>query len=670
MFEGIKRMDTKASYTHDRYLQLLAQKFPNQAAATTEIINLEAIMELPKGTEHFMSDLHGEFNAFNHVLRNGSGNIKEKISEVFGSLLSQEQRNELATIIYYPEEMLAHLLPQFTSEREVVDFYYTIISRLVKLAQFVVSKYTRSKVRKAMAKDMAYIMEELIFKDSVVTNKEYYYHNIVENIIELNEADLLVVRLSELIRELVVDHLHILGDIYDRGDSPDKIIDLLMEKKSLDIQWGNHDVIWMGAASGSRVLIANVIRICARYDNLNIIEDAYGISLRQLVSFVDATYSDDDLGIFMPKLDPDIDHFPAEIVQIAKMQQAMAIIQFKLEAAIIKRHPEFNCDNRLLLDKIDFDKGQVFVDGNWHRLLNTHFPTVDPEDPYRLTEDEEMIMDRLQEAFLNCDRLHKHIAFLYRKGGIYKCYNDNLLFHGCIPFNEDHSFKELEIDGKSYGGRTLMDKFDKQLRLMYSFRQADESKNPYLDYCWYLWQGEASSLFGKKQMRTFERYYVKDKDTHEEYKNTYYSWREEEACVDTILEEFNLPVECGHVINGHTPVKEIKGEDPIKANGKLLVIDGGFSKAYQSTTGLAGYTLLFNSFGMQLVCHQAFKGVEDVVMNGTDIISTRRVVDKELERKTVGQTDVGQALKTNVQDLKDLLCAFRSGKIAEKEVNN
>lgn len=652
---------------NQRYLELLAQHFPNAAAATTEIINLEAIMELPKGTEHFMSDLHGEFDAFNHVLRNGSGNIKEKIGEVFGDTISDSERNELATIIYYPKKKLKQLLKTMASEEETQAFFTKIIGQLVKLAQFVVSKYTRSKARKAMAPDMAYIMDELIFKDAIVTNKEYYYQNIIQNIILLEEADRLVIRLSELIRTLVVDHLHIVGDIFDRGDSPDKIIELLMTKPSLDIQWGNHDVIWMGAACGSRVLIANVIRICARYDNLNIIEDSYGISLRQLLTYVDQTYPDAGTECFTPKLSGDEKHFDYEIRQIAKMQQAMAIIQFKLEHRIISRHPEFGCEDRLLLDKIDIEKGTVRVGDTDYPLLNTTFPTVDWSDPYRLTEGEEFIMERLQEAFLNCDKLHRHIAFLLNRGSMYTIYNDNLLFHGCLPLNDDGSMMSLNLEGREVSGVELFDEMDTRIRLMYKYRNLPPAENPYLDYCWYLWQGKASVLFGKEKMATFERYYIADKKTHEEPKNAYYRLREEESCAIQILEAFGVPTERGHIINGHTPVKEPKGENPIKANSKILVIDGGFSKAYQPTTGLAGYTLLFNSFGMQLVCHQPFKGVTDVLENGTDIVSTRRIVDKELERMTVRQTDVGKKLTEQVLDLKDLLQAYRSGSILEKE---
>ncbi|MCZ0716949.1 fructose-1,6-bisphosphatase [Aerococcus sp. YH-aer221] len=643
-----------------RYLQLLSQKFPDIPSVTTEIINLEAIMELPKATEHYLSDLHGEYDAVSHVLRNGSGNIKEKIREVFQERLTKQEINQLATIVYYPQEKL-QVLTQDMTDGEKQEFFTTTISELVELGQFVVSKYTRSKVRKAMPKDMAYIMEELLFKDSILSNKEDYYHDIINNVISLGAADRLIQAFSQLIQELVVDHLHVLGDIYDRGPAPDKIIDLLMKKKSLDIQWGNHDIIWMGAASGSRLLLANVVRICARYDNLNIIEDAYGISLRPLLSFAEKVYRDADLNGFMPKIDPDLIHLPEESKQIARMHMAIAMIQFKMEKAVIDRHPEFQTDDRLLLDKIDYDKFTITIDGKVYPLENHSFPTVDPNNPYQLTEEEEWVMEKLQAGFLNSEKLQKHIAFLYSKGSLYKVYNDNLLYHGCIPMNPDGSFMTIPIAGENLSGQALFEKFEQILRQAY--KEKGSKENPCLDYVWYLWQGEGSTLFGKEKMTTFERYFVVDKETHEEYKNIYYEFRNHSQHVESILCEFGVDPQKGHIVNGHTPVKERKGENPIKADGKLLVIDGGFSKAYQKTTGLAGYTLLYNSFGMQLVTHQPFSSIEDAVVNEKDIVSTRRVVDKELDRMTVRQTDVGIALEEQVIDLKDLLNAYRNGTI-------
>lgn len=642
-----------------KYLELLSQNFPDVASVTTEIINLEAIMALPKATEHFLSDLHGEYDAVSHVLRNGSGNIKEKIREVFQNQLTKEEMNRLATIIYYPERKLQLILREMVDPIQQKQFLRQTIAQLVELGQFVVSKYTRSKVRKAMPQDMAYIMEELLFKDSILTNKENYYRDIIENVIQLNASQRLISAFSELIQELVVDHIHILGDIYDRGPAPDKIIDLLMQKKSLDIQWGNHDIIWMGAASGSKVLMANVLRICARYDNLEIIEDAYGISLRPLMTFAEKTYASSDLTGFMPKLSPETDHLPEETKQIARMHQAIAIIQFKLEKQVIDRHPEFNTSDRLLLDHIDYKEKTVEINGKHYPLENTSFPTVNPDNPYQLTEEEEYVLDRLQMAFLGSERLQKHIAFLFAKGNLYKIYNENLLYHGCMPMNSDGSFMEVAIDGEVLSGRALFDKFEQIVCMAYRNRGLEE--NRYLDYVWYLWQGEGSSLFGKEKMTTFERYYVADKATHEEYKNIYYDYRNEQKYVERILMEFGVDPKHGHIVNGHTPVKERKGENPIKANGKMLVIDGGYSKAYQPMTGLAGYTLLYNSFGMQLVTHQPFTNIDEAVSEEIDIVSTRRVVDQELERMTVRQTDVGVELEKQVADLKELLNAYEHG---------
>lgn len=648
-----------------KYLELLSEQFPNISEVTTEIINLEAIMELPKATEHFISDLHGEYEAVAHVLRNGAGNVKEKIHEVFSGRLTTNEMNQLATIIYYPKLKIASIIEKMPKEEQEPFYQFTILA-LVELGQFVVSKYTRSKVRKAMDPNMSYIMEELLFKDSVLSNKEPYYHNIIRNIIDLKSADRLIVSLSELIQELIVDHLHVVGDIYDRGPAPDKIIDLLMQKKSLDIQWGNHDVLWMGAASGSKVAIANVLRICARYDNLEVIEDTYGISLRALASFAERIYSDNECNTFFPKLDDEITHFPEEDKQLASIQQAIAILQFKLEHDVINRNPEFYSEDRLLLGDIDFEHSVIEINGNTYPIENPFFPTVDPNDPYKLTEDEEWIINRLQYDFLNSQPLHRHISFLFSKGSMYNIYNNNLLIHGCIPLNDDGSFMSVDVQGKKYKGRELLDKTEEVLRKAYLNRQADESNNPDVDYMWYMWQGAGSSLFGRTKMTTFERYYIKDKTTHDEPKNTYFTLREDVKFVERVLKEFNIDSEKGRIINGHTPVKEKIGEDPIKADGKMLVIDGGFSKAYQPTTGLAGYTLLYNSFGIQLVTHQPFTSIEDAVEKEFDIVSTRRVVDREVERMTVRETDVGAMLEEQVTDLKKLLNTYRDGRIAVK----
>ena len=652
----------------DKYLKLLSKQYSTIADTVTEIINLEAIMNLPKATEHFISDLHGEYDAVQHVLRNGSGNIKEKIREIFQGRLSTREMNQLATIVYYPEEKVDLIVSELTSREEIEEFYTLTVTRITELCAFVVSKYTRSKVRKALPPDYAYIIEELLFKDTIMSNKEHYYDKIINTVISLNRGKQLIAAFAHVIQRLVVDHIHVVGDIYDRGPYPDKIIDTLMDGHELDIQWGNHDVLWMGAASGSAACMANVIRISARYDNLEIIEDAYGISLRPLMTFSEMVYPEDRYEPFLPKVNPDSDDeiYQEEIRQIAKMNQAISIIQFKLEGAIIQRHPEFEMEASLLLDKINHDEGTVIIDGKVYPLRCDYFPTIDPNDPYALTEEEKLVVNRLMEGFLNSERLHKHVQFLYSKGSLYLKYNDNLLFHGCVPINDDLTFMEMIIHNKKYKGKALLDEYEDILRKGYLNREAGSDNNRYLDYVWYQWEGKASSLFGKDKMTTFERLYVEDKATHFEHKNAYYKQRHNIELCNMILTEFGLDPYKGHIINGHTPVKENRGENPLKANGKLIVIDGGFSKAYQATTGLAGYTLLYNSFGMQLVSHQPFTSVKDALVNESDIVSTRRIVDKELERKTVRETDVGQRLTEQVNDLQALLAAYYDGRLVEK----
>ena len=653
--------------TKDKYLRLLAKEYPTAAKTVTEIINLEAIMNLPKATEHFISDLHGEYDAVQHVLRNGSGNVKEKIREIFQGRLSTREMNQLATIVYYPEDKIDMIVDSLESEEEINEFYSLTLLRITELCAFTVSKYTRSKVRKAIPADYAYIIEELLFKDTIMTNKEDYYEKIIKTVISLDRAPELIAAISHVIQRLVVDHLHVVGDIYDRGPFPDKIIDTFMDGHELDIQWGNHDVLWMGAASGSAACMANVIRICARYNNLEIIEDAYGISLRPLITFAEMIYKEDRYEPFMPKINTEDESkiFPEELRQIAKMNQAISIIQFKLEGEIIKRHPEFDMADRMVLDFINYETGTVKLDGKEYPMLCDYFPTVDPADPYRLTEEERLVVERLMTGFLNSERLQKHVQFLFSKGSMYLSYNDNLLFHGCVPLNPDGSFMELPIANAKYSGKALLDKYEEVLRKGYLNREGKKHNVRILDLIWYLWEGKASSLFGKDKMATFERLYVAEKETHIEKKNLYYEQRDNVELSHKILKEFGLDPNKGHIINGHTPVKEKIGENPLKADGKLIVIDGGFSKAYQNTTGLAGYTLLYNSFGMQLVSHQPFTSRQDAIENEKDIVSTRRIVDKELERKTVRQTDVGKKLTQQVTDLHQLLRAYKSGEIVE-----
>lgn len=645
-----------------KYLHLLAKEYPTIAKTATEIINLEAIMNLPKGTEHFLSDVHGEYSAFEQVLRNGSGVVKRKIRDIFGAELDDAEINSLSTLIYYPEEKMDLI----ASETEDLHAWYrTTLFRLIELCQYVASKYTRSKVRKAMPEDFAYILEELLHENYNEDDKKLYYEEILQHIISLGRAEEFISALSRLIQQLVVDHLHIVGDVYDRGPYPDKIMDTLMNYHSLDFQWGNHDILWMGAASGSRVCAANVIRISARYLNLDILEDSYGISLRPLALFADEVYKDDPCKYFQPKNEDNTDYSNAEITQIARMHKAISIIQFKLEGEIINRRKEFNMEHRLLLQFIDYKKGTIQLKGKTYQLLDTHFPTIDPEDPYTLTDGEKDLIEKITASFKNCRRLQKHVQFLYSKGSMFLTYNGNLLYHGCIPLHEDGTFMEMKLRGEKYAGRALLEQFEILTREAYVRPPGTKEKKYACDIVWYLWTGAISSLFGKSEMTTFERYFVAEKETHKEEKNPYYKLRNDEFICKQILEEFGLDGECGHIINGHTPVKEGKGESPIKASGKMLVIDGGFAKTYHKETTLAGYTLLFNSYGLQLVSHQPFTTKEDAIKNETDILSTRQVIEMEINRKRVRDTDIGAKLSEQAEDLKVLLDAYRNGLLHE-----
>lgn len=633
-----------------KYLDLLAQKYDSEEKVVTEIINLEAILNLPKGTEHFVSDLHGEYQAFQHVLRNGSGNVKEKIKDLFQDVLTEKEMNEFATLIYYPEEKLQLVKNTFRSDQEVNQWYIVIIYRMIKLISYASSKYTRSKLRKALPKQFVYIIEELLYKADDSNNKEQYYTKIVQQITSLGQAEKLIIGLAYTTQRLVVDHLHVVGDIYDRGPEPDKIMETLINYHSVDIQWGNHDVLWLGAFAGSKVCLANIIRICARYDNLDIIEDVYGINLRPLLNLAEKYYNDNPA--FRPKAHSDKKLSDHERLQITKIHQAISMIQFKLEMPIIKRRPNFNMSERLLLEKIDYDRNEITIHGKTYQLENSCFATVNPEQPDQLLEEEAQVIERLLFSVQHSEKLARHMNFLMKKGSLYLRYNGNLLIHGCIPLDEEGQMEKMVIENKTYAGRELLDKFEQYLR--HAFAHPEETDDLATDMVWYLWTGEYSSLFGKRAMTTFERYFIKDKETHKEKKNPYYYLRENEDICRNILDEFGLNPDQGHIINGHTPVKEIEGENPIKANGKMLVIDGGFSKAYQSTTGIAGYTLLYNSYGMQLVAHKQFNSKQEVLCNGTDVLSVKRLVDKELERKKVRETNVGEELLQEISILNSL----------------
>ena len=641
------------------HLELLSESFRNIDETTKEIINLEAILSLPKGTEHFLSDIHGEYEAFDHILRNGSGVIKEKLKEVFGNRLPKKELNLLATIIYYPEEKLNLLKKEFSTV-EYKEYQKILLLRLLEVTQVAARKYTRSKVRKLLPKDFDYIIEELLYKMQT-RDKEDYYEKILENIIELGAGDKFIIELSLSIHKLIIDHLHIVGDVYDRGPLPDKIMDRLLNYHSLDIQWGNHDMLWIGAYLGDRISMANVIRICARYDNLDIVEDRYGISLRGLLNLSEKYYKEDPCKEFLPKLskDDELKYSEHEILQIARMHKAMAIIQFKLEKQVIDKNPEFNLQTRALLDKIDFDKKTVVIRGKVHPMKSCDFPTIDRKNPFKLTKDEEKVVNKLRESFVTSEKLKKHIELFINKGAMYSCYNGNLLIHGCMPVDSEGNFQKFTYENKQYEGKALLDFFDRKIRsIFYSEEREDNG------LFFYLWQGEFSPLFGKRDMTTFERYFIEDKATHEEVKNAYYKLRENEEFCVKLLKEFGLTKD-GHIINGHTPVKETKGEDPIKANGRTIVIDGGMSRAYHKTTGHGGYTLTYNSYGLQIMSHDIFQSKKKALKDETDIVSTRRVVDK-LIRKKVADTDNGAKIKKQIDLLKLLLDEYRKGTIVER----
>ena len=643
-----------------RYLERLSQLYPTIAKASTEIINLQAILNLPKGTEHFLTDIHGEYEAFSHVLKNGSGAVRRKIDEVFGNTMSSKDKKTLATLIYYPREKMELIKKK---EENMEDWYKITLYRLIEICKRTSSKYSRSKVRKALPPEFAYVIEELITEKADVMDKESYYNSIVDTIIRIKRSEEFIVALSELIQRLTVDHLHIVGDIYDRGPGPHIIMDKLMGYHSMDIQWGNHDVLWMGAAAGQQGCVANVVRICARYANLEILEDGYGINLLPLATFALNTYRDDPCSCFELKDDPDYD--PSETMLNMKMHKAISIIQFKIEGQIIKKNPGFKLEHRNLLHLIDYENGLIELDGKTYELLDKNFPTIDPKRPYVLTEAEEEVLDRLTQAFVNCEKLQSHMHFLLNKGGLYKVYNGNLLYHGCVPLKEDGNLKSVRIFGHTYKGKGLYEVLESYVRKGF-YAMDSKEKERGKDIMWYIWLSENSPLFGKGKMATFERYFLAEKETHKEKKNPYYLLLEDEKVICHILKEFGLENKDAHIINGHVPVKCKDGEKPIKCGGKVLVIDGGFSRAYQKETGIAGYTLIYNSYGLILAAHEPFESTEAAIEKESDIHSDSTVVKRTLERKKVEDTDVGRDLKEQIADLEVLLAAYRSGVIAER----
>ena len=659
-------MDSKQVFTPEQlhYLRLLSRQYPTVQAAGTEIIRLKALLNLPKATEHFMSDIHGEHEAFLHILNSGSGEVKEKLEELFGNTMTQRDRNDLATLIYYPSSKL-ELAADETEDLE--EWYRLTIHRLVDLCRFVSTKHTRRKVRSYMDPDYEQILDELIHLAEEGGSRKDQYENIISTIIQIGQAADVIKAICALIKSLVVDRLHIVGDIFDRGPRADIVMDSLMAANNVDIQWGNHDVLWMGAASGSRTLVATVLSNSIRYNNLDVIETGYGISLRPLSIFANEVYKGIDTQQFQVKLTgSDADQYTEKDKLLsARMYKAITIILFKLEGQKILRHPEFGMEDRLLLDKIDYEKKTVNVNGKTYDLLDWDFPTVDPADPYRLTEEESHVIDQLTDSFRNSEKLQKHIRFLYSKGSLYKVYNGNLLFHGCIPMDAEGNLLRFTIGGKERSGREFLDYAEKTARKAYYDRRGSEERQFGMDFLWWLWAGRNSPIFGRDRMTTFERRFIADESTWAEPKNAYYTYCQDPAVCVMLLKEFGLEGPHCHIINGHVPVRTKKGESPIKGGGKLIVIDGGFSKAYQPTSGIAGYTLIYNSRHYRIVSHQPFAGRWNAIHKNDEIRNESEVFEIMETRMRMSQTDEGVELQTRVDDLMMLLEAYRTGAVTE-----
>lgn len=631
---------------NEKYLNILARQYPTEQSVITEIVNLQAILALPKGTEHFLTDIHGEFQQFSHVLRNGSGSIRAKIDEVFGNTETASVKRKLATLIYYPREKLEIIKNELSKigEEELNDWYTVTLHRLVAMLRRVSSKYTRSKMHKAMPEDFAYVIEELITEKEEVKDKQAYYNEILQTVIRIGAAENLIEALCNMIQRLVIDHLHIIGDIFDRGAGPHLILDSILNYHSLDIQWGNHDIVWMGAAAGSKVCIANVVRLCARYNNLDVLEEGYGINLTPLVTFCMKNYG---------KMDRQAVH------------KAILIMQTKLEDSLIRQNPEFEMNHRLILDKIDFDKKTIQIDGKeWNLNISdfaTDLPTIDSKNPAKLTDEENAVLNRLVYSFTHCDKLQNHVRFLYRKGNLYKVFNGNLLYHGCMPLDENSKFLKVKIYGKEVSGKALYDELELWARKGYFAKVGSKEKEKGENILWYLWTGPKSPLFGKEKMACFENMFIDDKTASKEHKNHYYDEVEDEETVNSILQEFGLDTKTAHIINGHVPQEVKKGDSPIKCGGKLLIIDGGFAAAYHEKTGIAGYTLVCNSYGLRLVVHEKFTSCEQIIAEDSDIVSDLIQVEKFPNRHFVADTDRGIELKEQISELEELLNAYRKG---------
>lgn len=658
--------DTNKNMENDmRYLRLLSQSFPTIADASTEIINLQAILNLPKGTEHFLADIHGEHSAFQHVIKNASGNIKRKVNEIFGTELRESEKRELCTLIYYPEQKL-ELVRQ--AEDDINDWYHVTIHQLVKVCRDVSSKYTRSKVRKSLPQDYSYIIQELLHERTDDIDKAQYVKVIIDTIISTGRADDFIIAICNVIQRLAIDRLHILGDIYDRGPGAHLIMDMMRNYEHWDMQWGNHDILWMGACAGNDACICNVIRLSLRYANLVTLEEGYGINLVPLATFAMEAYKDDPCEEFIPKMNGgcgDIDEKTCRLT--AQMHKAIAVLQFKVEAEIFSKHPEWGMTDRMLFNNIDYNKGTCTINGKEYEMKSCNFPTINPDNPNVLTQEESDLMQRLRHSFMISEKLHKHIRTMLSHGCMYTIMNHNLLFHASIPLNDDGTLKEVELyKGKKYSGRELMHQTGIIIRSAFQGDTEPEEKQYAKDYFLYLWCGPDSTLFNKSKMATFERYFLKDKETYKEEKGNYFKLRDDEKIVDKILDAFGVEGPNRHIINGHVPVHVANGENPIKANGKLMVIDGGFSQAYHAETGIAGYTLIYHSRGFQLVQHEPFTNEEDAIQRGTDIKSTTQIVEMSAHRMLVANTDIGAELKKQIADLQELLYAYRHGIIKEK----
>ena len=661
---------SKAQITEEdmRYLQLLSYRFPTIADASTEIINLQAILNLPKGTEHFLADIHGENEAFQHVLKNASGNIKRKVNEIFGNQIRESEKRELCTLIYYPREKLELVKEK---EEDINDWYHITIHHLVQVCREVSSKYTRSKVLKSLPPEFSYIIQELLHERSEDADKTAYVSAIIDTIISTGSADAFIVAISNVIHHLAIDQLHILGDIYDRGPGAHIIMDIMQSYSNWDIQWGNHDILWMGAYAGNEACICNVIRLSLRYANLTTLEEGYGINLTPLATFALETYGEDPCEEFLPRTIGENTMDEKTRMLTARMHKAIAILQFKIEAQLFRRHPEWKMEDRDLLSMIDYSAGTITINGSTYSLTSNQFPTINPSSPNELTESERTLISRLRHSFAVSEKLHRHIRLMLRHGCMYAVVNNNLLFHASIPLNADGSLKEVELpDGKKYKGHDLLHNIGIIIRSSFQNDTEAKERQNAIDYFLYLWCGADSPLFDKSKMATFERYFIREKETHREEKGHYFNLRNDANVCDRIMDAFGVQGPNRHIINGHVPVHVKTGENPIKADGKLMVIDGGFSQAYHKETGIAGYTLVYHSRGFQLVQHEPFTSARDAILRGTDILGTTQIVEMSSHRMRVADTNKGEEIRLQINDLEKLLYAYRHGIIKERERKN